>query len=235
MVAIGNFLFHYRNGLFPLAGLLVLLPGQALFAQPLCAVAVGFGIALLGQAVRIITIGYEYIIRGGKDRRVYAEKLVTDGFYSLCRNPMYVGNLLILAGVSVTSNSWTCVAIAVPAFTFVYIAIVAAEESFLRGKFAAAFDQYAADVPRWLPRLSMVRDAIGNGRFHWRRVLMKEYGTPFGWISIVFAICLWHLRSTGQLLFTADPLRSIATAYGILVLAYIVVRYLKRSRRMVAD
>ena len=108
MVRIGNFLFRFRNGLFPLSLLMLLLPGRDLFADPLKAVALGFCVALLGQLVRGITIGFEYIIRGGRNKRVYAENLVTEGFYRLCRNPMYVGNLLIVAGLAVASNSLTC-------------------------------------------------------------------------------------------------------------------------------
>jgi hypothetical protein len=84
---------------------------------------------------------------------VYAEDLVTSGV-AHCRNPMYVGNLLMLAGVAMGSNSWTCVLVAIPVFTFVYMAIVAAEETFLRDKFGAAFDGYTRDVPRWIPRWS---------------------------------------------------------------------------------
>jgi protein-S-isoprenylcysteine O-methyltransferase Ste14 len=234
-VAIGNFLFRFRNALFPLAGLLVLLPGRRIFPDPLHALLAGVGIALLGQGIRIATIGYEYIIRGGRNRRVYAEKLVTDGFYHLCRNPLYVGNLLILAGLAVTSNSLGCLLLAVPLFTGVYIAIVAAEEHFLRDKFGVAYEHYVSDVPRWLPRLGALREAIGNGRFHWKRVLMKEYGTPFGWITLVFLIGLWHLHEGEQFTFDQGPLAGIVIAYGLLAVLYLFVRNLKHSRRMVAD
>jgi hypothetical protein len=34
--------------------------------------------------VRGATIGFEYIIRGGRNKRVYAEDLVTNGLYRLC-------------------------------------------------------------------------------------------------------------------------------------------------------
>ncbi|MGH8311460.1 MAG: methyltransferase family protein, partial [Steroidobacteraceae bacterium] len=109
MIAIGNFLFRYRNAVFPLAFALVFLPGPRLFPDPRAALGLGASVALAGQAIRAITIGLKYIIRGGRERRVYAEDLVTDGLYAHTRNPMYVGNLLILAGIAVASNSGACV------------------------------------------------------------------------------------------------------------------------------
>ena len=92
--------------------------------------------------MRAGTIGLVYIIRGGKNRRVYAKDLVTEGVYAHSRNPMYVGNVLILSGVAITSNCWTTVLVAMPVTAFVYRAIVAAEENYLRGKFGPAFDDY---------------------------------------------------------------------------------------------
>jgi protein-S-isoprenylcysteine O-methyltransferase Ste14 len=235
MVTLGNFLFRFRNGLFPLSLLLMLLPGRDLFADPLLAVALGCVIALLGQLVRASTIGFEYIIRGGRNKRVYAENLVTEGFYRLCRNPMYVGNLLIVAGLAVASNSLTCLLVVIPLYVVVYIAIVAAEEAFLRNKFGAPYDQYVADVPRWLPRLRALGEALQDGRFHWKRVLVKEFHTPFGWITILVLMCFWHLVSQRTLELRYDTVRALAIAYVALAAIYLTIRYLKLSRRIVAD
>jgi protein-S-isoprenylcysteine O-methyltransferase Ste14 len=235
MVRIGNFLFRFRNGLFPLSLLMLLLPGRDLFADPLMAVALGSCIALLGQLVRGITIGFEYIIRGGRNKRVYAENLVTEGCYRLCRNPMYVGNLLIVAGLAVASNSLTCLLVVIPMYVFVYIAIVAAEEAFLRNRFGAAYDQYAADVPRWMPRLGALGEALRDGRFHWKRVLVKEFHTPFGWITILVLMSFWHLASQHALQERHETAHTLLVGYIVLAVIYLIIRYLKLSRRIVAD
>ena len=235
LVKIGNFLFRFRNGLFPLALLLVLLPGRDLFANPLHAVALGFGIALLGQLVRGATIGFEYVIRGGRNKRVYAEDLVTEGVYRMCRNPMYVGNLLIMAGLAVASNSLTCLLVAIPLFVFVYIAIIAAEEAFLRNKFGAAYEQYCADVPRWLPRFSSFGEAVSDGSFHWMRVLVKEFATPFGWITMLMLMSFWHMATHHDMAGRHHIARALAVTYIAIVVIYLTVRYLKLSRRIVAD
>lgn len=236
LVAAGNFWFHYRNFLFPAAFFLVFLPGPEIFDADIYAALLGFTIAFAGQLVRGGTIGFKYIIRGGKDRRVYAEDLVTEGIYAHCRNPMYVGNLLILAGVATASNSVTCVAIAVPLFVFIYIAIVAAEENFLRGKFGAAFDAYCRDVPRWFPRLSGLGDTMGSMQFKWARVIVKEYGTPFGWICGICAVALWNLWSEDQS-WVGDErwVRLLCSTLAVAAVAWGTARFLKKTKRLLPD
>ena len=235
MVRLGNFLFRYRNRLFPVALLMALLPGRDLFANPLHAVALGFGIAMLGQVVRGATIGYEYVIRGGRNKQVYAEGLVTEGIYRLCRNPMYVGNLLIVSGLTVASNSLTCVLVSVPLFAFFYVAIVAAEEAFLRAKFGAVYDRYVAAVPRWLPRIGAPGGTLADEKFHWMRVLVKEFATPFGWITVLMLLSFFHLATHDDMVGRNDIARTLGIGYAALAVIYLSIRHLKLSRRIVAD
>ena len=70
---IGKFFFRYRNILGPLLLILVILTGQPSYplGRPDLNIAfdvIGVVIVLMGQALRIVTIGYEYIERGGKNR-----------------------------------------------------------------------------------------------------------------------------------------------------------------------
>ncbi|HZF27022.1 MAG TPA: isoprenylcysteine carboxylmethyltransferase family protein [Steroidobacteraceae bacterium] len=235
MVAVGRFLFRYRNALFPFACLLVLLPGRALFQDPLHAALTGAVFALLGQLVRAGTIGLRYIVRGGRGGRVYADDLVTEGIYSHCRNPMYVGNILIVIGVAIASNSLTTVLVALPLVWFAYSAITAAEEDFLRGKFGAAFEAYCRDVPRWLPRLHGLGDTLSKSQFHWRRLLVKEYGTPFGWIGVLILATLYNLSHEG---WTENELRVASLLLQVLAAAaalWLLVWLLKKTHVVVAD
>jgi len=226
MIAFGNFFFRYRNVLFPLAFALVFLPGPSILQEPAHALAAGATLALLGEAIRVATIGLKYIIRGGRDRRVYAEDLVTGGLYAHTRNPMYVGNLLILAGIALASNSWSCVAVAVPLFIFVYACIVAAEEDYLRGRFGASFEAYARDVPRWGLRLAGLASTVRASHFRWRRVLVKEYGTLAGWIAALCALGL--IRVTGTETWSVTILVTVAALW-------LFARWLKKSRIVIAD
>lgn len=235
MIAIGNFLFRYRNALFPFACVLLLLPGPPLFESPLVATFIGAVVAATGQLVRVVTIGLRYIVRGGRGGRVYADDLITDGVYRLCRNPMYVGNVLLVIGLAIAANSLATILTAVPLVLFAYRAIVAAEESFLQAKFGVPFEAYCAEVPRWLPRLRGIRQAFANGEFHWRRVIVKEYGTPFGWINLLCLVVLYHLWKESALE-TYEPLTQGMLGTMLLVtLLWLTARALKKTRKLVAD
>jgi len=94
--------------------------------------AIGLALGLLGQVFRIAVIGFAYIRRGGVNKQVYAENLVTQGFFGVCRNPLYVGNLISIFGFTLIYNNPWVYAIAVPFFLLAYNAIVRAEEDFLR-------------------------------------------------------------------------------------------------------
>lgn len=235
MVALGNFLYRTRLYVFPLACLLVFLPGPRILGSDLAAAGVGFLVALAGQVVRAGTIGLVYIIRGGRNRQVYAEDLVTEGVFAHCRNPMYVGNLLIVTGLAIASNVWTPVLVAVPLTAFIYRAIVAAEEHYLRGKFGTAFADYCRRVPRFLPKLSGLRATYESLQFRWRRVLVKEYGTPTAWVLVWCGIVAWNLARHGGLAAEPAAVRSLEWIVALAVLGWAAARFLKKSRRVVAD
>lgn len=104
-IAIGNFFFRRRNFVFPCVFLLTACtttPEIFLGSQTLDLLFVGSGAveAILGQTVRFVTIGFQYIHRGGKKGKVYANHLVSGGMYNVVRNPMYVGNALIAIGMA---------------------------------------------------------------------------------------------------------------------------------------
>jgi protein-S-isoprenylcysteine O-methyltransferase Ste14 len=231
----GNFLFRYRNSLFPIACVLLFLPGPDPFPDPLQAAAIGAIVAGLGQIVRAATIGLKYVIRGGRNRRVYAEDLVTDGLYSHTRNPMYVGNLLIMIGVAIASNSWVTILVAAPLGIFMYASIVAAEEDYLRQRFGAAFAAYCRDVPRWWPRLNGLATTLRSMQFRWRRVIVKEYGTPFGWISVIVLTALYNLWMAGQWNVRQAEIRNLELILLIAACAWVVAFSLKKTRTLVAD
>jgi protein-S-isoprenylcysteine O-methyltransferase Ste14 len=233
----GNLLFRYRNALFPFACVLLFLPDPDPDPFPDLWIAVGVGavIAFLGQLIRIATIGLRYVVRGGRGRRVYADDLVTTGIYAHTRNPMYVGNLLIAIGLAVASNSWITIAIAVPLGLFMYASIIAAEEAYLRGRFGAAFDAYCRDVPRWLPRLAGMGTTLASMQFHWRRVVVKEYGTPFGWISVLVLMTMYNLWDAGVWRQSQHQIRELELVLLGAVLVWFAAWSMKRTRTIVAD
>ncbi|HEV7716975.1 MAG TPA: isoprenylcysteine carboxylmethyltransferase family protein [Steroidobacteraceae bacterium] len=214
LVALGDFSFRYRGYLLPVAVILLFIPSPHFAADPAVAGVVGFLIAVLGQAVRIVTIGLAYIIRGGRDHKVYADTLVTTGLYSHCRNPMYVGNFFLLLGLAIASNSWVFALVGMPLSLGMHKAIVAAEEHFLRTKFGTQFDDYCTRVSRWVPRLAGLAQTVRGMQFEWRRVVMKEYAATFDWFSATALVVLLNLWRGAA--FEAHP---VLTSVMILVIA----------------
>lgn len=183
MIKIGNFLFRYRNRVFPfiiLALFLLSAPPTQFFGSEIVEDTkdiVALAIAFAGLAVRAVTIGFAYIKRGGVDKKVYADRLVTGGMFGVCRNPLYLGNVIIYAGVFLMHGSPLVFVLGVASYLFIYSCIVSAEEVYLAGRFGEDYRAYCAEVPRWLPRLSRFRMSTAGMDFNIRRVILKDYTT----------------------------------------------------------
>lgn len=237
MIQIGNFFFKYRNWLFIALYLLLFIPSPALFAEShfgdkyyWLPIILGLIVTVLGQLIRGGTIGLAYIVRGGKNKKVYAEGLVTEGIFSHVRNPLYVGNILMLLGVGILANSLNYVAVIIPLFLFIYQCIVLAEEHFLRGKFGASFDAYTQKVHRWIPNLKGIGKTFSEMEFNWKRWLTKEYNTQFIWLTGIALILLFKYP---QLTHYDETLRNRVAIGSILIFGayYFFIRFMKKTKR----
>lgn len=75
-------------------------------------------------------------------------ELRTEGIYARSRNPIYLG-LFVAVGASALAAPTPLNLAAAAAAVAGHHAIVRAEERFLRERFGAAWDEYAARVPRY--------------------------------------------------------------------------------------
>jgi protein-S-isoprenylcysteine O-methyltransferase Ste14 len=79
-----------------------------------------------------------------------ATALVTTGPFALSRNPIYLGNTLVLAGFALAfAAPWFLVAAAAEAWLVERLAI-RREEAHLAATFGPAWSDYARQTPRWL-------------------------------------------------------------------------------------
>lgn len=235
MIRLGNYLFHHRNKLFPVFYVILFVPSPRIFANPFIPLVVGFGVALSGQLIRVATIGLKYIVRGGNQRRVYAEDLVTEGLFSHVRNPLYVGNALIIVGLGIMSNSLLFNLILTPLFLFFYQAIVRAEEDYLQNRFGQDFVRYCADVRRWRPSLGGLGATMTSMEFRWRRVVVKEYGSLYVWMTgaaLIMLNTVFFHRGGEHFPSFRGPILTVMA--GLLVL-YLVARHLKKSGTLRGD
>jgi protein-S-isoprenylcysteine O-methyltransferase Ste14 len=77
-------------------------------------------------------------------------RLIEDGPYRFTRNPMYLGMVFLVSGVSLLMacpwNLWTALAYAI----WLHIRFILPEERFLGGLFGEAYTAYAKKRGRWL-------------------------------------------------------------------------------------
>ena len=77
--------------------------------------------------------------------------LVTTGPFALVRNPIYLAMMLMMIAAGFALGHLVNLLVAVPLFILATALRVAREERLLREQFGAAFDDYAARVPRLIP------------------------------------------------------------------------------------
>lgn len=78
--------------------------------------------------------------------------LVTVGLYRYVRNPMYVGVILILFGWAIVTGSPMVAGFSLFMSTAFYFRVKIHEEPWAERTFAAEWQNYKANAPRWFPQ-----------------------------------------------------------------------------------
>jgi protein-S-isoprenylcysteine O-methyltransferase Ste14 len=124
----------------------------AWFSRPTpMSMAVGIPLSLLGLGLRAWAAGCL-----AKNRQ-----LATGGPYAYTRNPLYIGTLLVAAGLAVASRSIGLAALFAAVFLLVYLPVIQNEEQHLR-KIFPEYSGYAERVPALIPRFTPYRKNISN-------------------------------------------------------------------------
>ncbi|MCL4523326.1 MAG: isoprenylcysteine carboxylmethyltransferase family protein [Acidobacteria bacterium] len=156
------------------------------FVRPLeQSIFIGGAIALVGLCFRAAAAGH---------LRKH-EQLATGGPYAYTRNPLYFGSALIAAGFLVAGRfwvdaGWVAAAVVVAYFGYFYAAVMKREAKELRSRYGAAFDEYAARVPLFLPRFRRTESLAE--KFSWEQYWRnREYQAALG---VLGGICvLWAI------------------------------------------
>lgn len=138
----------------------------------------GAGISLVGVLVRALASGH---VRKN-------EELTTTGPYGYTRNPLYLGSIVIAIGFAIAARSVWIGVVLIVLFLAIYLPVIRSEEEFLSGKFAN-FDEYVAQVPRLVPRLTSASRAPGS----FSRELYiqhREYNALIGTVLMVCALII---------------------------------------------
>jgi protein-S-isoprenylcysteine O-methyltransferase Ste14 len=119
------------------------------------------------------------------------QRLANGGPYAHTRNPLYLGTLLVAAGLAIAARSpWLGVLFAA-VFVFIYLPVIQLEEQHLRSLFPE-YAAFADRVPALWPRLRAQRDAAAQP-FRWALYLKnREYQAALGFAAGA-AFLLWKL------------------------------------------
>src|SRR5438477_98531 len=112
-------------------------------------IGVLFGAQAVGSAVGRVLGG---LGAGGPALSIPPERLVTGGPYRYCRNPMYLGHLIFLAGLAFALDSWLAAAVLVFHAAW-FDRRVRDDEARLSALFGDPYRAYLARVKRWIPGL----------------------------------------------------------------------------------
>ncbi|MDD5116736.1 MAG: isoprenylcysteine carboxylmethyltransferase family protein [Candidatus Omnitrophica bacterium] len=142
-------------------------------------------VSFSGLVVRCFTAGY--VPRGTSGRNTksqVAEKLNITGMYSITRNPLYLGNYLIIFGITLFIQVWWLAFFVWVGFWLYYERIIFSEEEFLRKKFGGEFIVWAQKTPIIIPNFRNWRKP--DLPFSFKTVLRREFSTYFAIVAVFF-------------------------------------------------
>lgn len=158
-------------------------------------------VVAVGEALRLWAVGHIGVVSRTRSDRL--GPLVASGPFSIVRNPLYIGNILLWLGLTLSARlPWLTPVVAL-LLALEYRAIVGWEEHVLAERLGDEYRRYAAQVPRWIPRPrigspgrrsragdsdeSSSNRSVGSGfsripssavpRFSWTDTLFSERGT----------------------------------------------------------
>jgi len=115
---------------------------------------------ILGGAI-LIVVGISLAVLARREFARYGQptdpglptsKIISTGVFSISRNPLYLGGVFILAGISFAFNLPWVLILLIPSIVVCHYILIAPEESYLAAKFGEQYRIYTATVRRWIGR-----------------------------------------------------------------------------------
>jgi protein-S-isoprenylcysteine O-methyltransferase Ste14 len=224
----GNVLFKYRS-FTPLPVLaLVFLLFRPLDMGSLNGwmIAGGLFLSLAGELIRILAVGFSYAGTSGRENFLKAESINSTGVYSLSRNPLYIGNILIFSGLLVVFSNGYALVMVMLFLVAQYHFIIRAEERFLDNRHGKAYREYCREVPRIFSGFR--RYTKPATAFNLRKVIFKENDSLFNLIMVFILILVIR-----ELTFynSVNHAVQFMSAASILIVLYILVKLIKKRER----
>jgi hypothetical protein len=137
----------------------------------------------LGAAIAALGVFFRAMASGHVKKN---EQLTTSGPYAYCRNPLYLGSIIIAIGFAIASRDvWVAVGMSA-LFALIYMPVIRAEETFLREQFAE-YESYECRVPRLLPNTVWLAGLTSgfSRELYWQH---REYNALIGAAAMLAAL-----------------------------------------------
>ncbi len=183
-----------------------------------------FGLALFGSLIRFLSVGYAQSGTSGRNTSAgqVADAVNMKGMYSLCRHPLYLGNLIMYtAALLFTKSPWFAAAGALALFIY-YERIIATEEAYLREKFGNGLNAWADATPCLVPSFK-----------HWTKPTLKfslKAGLRSEFYSVVAIVVTFYILDAFEHYFVEGKFRA-DLEWNILLVTSVVIFFLLRYLR----
>jgi len=159
-------------------------------ADTFARIAIGIGALLVFLSAALRTWGAAYLRTAVvHDTAQHSEALVADGPFRYTRNPLYLANLPMAAGIGVLASRSGFVFLLLANWIFVYRLIFREEESLLKTQ-GESYRVYCRAVPRFWPKLRP-RVPSGNLQPDWGQAFAGEsFVWLFGVAELLIAVTL---------------------------------------------
>ena len=116
---------------------------------------------LIPGGIILIVVGVSLAVLARREFARYSQptdpglptsKIISTGVFSVSRNPLYLGGIFILTGISLAFNLPWVLILLIPSIVACHYILVAPEESYLAAKFGEQYRLYTARVHRWIGR-----------------------------------------------------------------------------------
>lgn len=125
---------------------------------------VGLVFLFLGVSLRLSSSGF--ILKDGE--------LSVGGPYAFCRNPLYLGTILIQVGFGFLAGSISLAIIGFIIFVYVYLLVIALEEKWLLARFGSAYEEFLRSSPRLFPTPKSFPKILSLAGFKWERFFQNR-------------------------------------------------------------
>lgn len=161
-------------------------------AAPLMATII-LGVGLILASIGAFGRAWCAVYAAGYKNKV----LITEGPYSMCRNPLYFFSLVGAIGTGLSTQTFTVPLVILGVFSVYYPLVMRSEALILRGIHGEAYDAYRARVPAFFPTAKLVEPTSYTVR---PRILRRHLRSAIWFVWAVAVILTFaEFRSTGVL------------------------------------